>query len=368
MRRGMTDLRPTGWLIPTGLILLSLVPMLAGAVRLAELAGGAEVTPDNARFFAMPVPVVLHIVGASVYCVAGRVPVRARAAPPADSAGTAAAGRLLVPCGLDRGAVRAVDDRVLRRCRPATATSLDGVAARLRLGHGRLPSCSASPPIRRRDIARHRAWMMRGYAIGLGAGTQAFTHVPWMLLVGAPGGIARALLMAAGWVINLAVAEWVIRRRRTGHSERQAGFRTRVTEPVRTVHLGPPGRRCGTRRAGGPTRRRPLTRRPGTAWSAGSGRTRGSCCRWVRRWCWSSGSGPGPSATRSARRPRARPAGRAALPHGAGRRAGAPDRGPSTAGETGGPDQPRAVRVLSAVLRAAGGGGAALFDQPVTGP
>ena len=30
--------------------------------------------------------------------------------------------------------------------------------------------------IRRRDIARHRAWMIRGYAIGLGAGTQALTH------------------------------------------------------------------------------------------------------------------------------------------------------------------------------------------------
>lgn len=30
--------------------------------------------------------------------------------------------------------------------------------------------------IRRRDIAAHRAWMIRAYAIGLGAGTQAFTE------------------------------------------------------------------------------------------------------------------------------------------------------------------------------------------------
>ena len=29
--------------------------------------------------------------------------------------------------------------------------------------------------IRRRDIARHRAWMIRSYAIGLVAGTQVFT-------------------------------------------------------------------------------------------------------------------------------------------------------------------------------------------------
>jgi hypothetical protein len=66
--------------------------------------------------------------------------------------------------------------------------------------------------IRRGDVARHRAWMLRGYAIGMGAGTQVLTNVPWVLLVGPPDGVIRALLMAAGWVINLAVAEHLIRR------------------------------------------------------------------------------------------------------------------------------------------------------------
>jgi hypothetical protein len=69
--------------------------------------------------------------------------------------------------------------------------------------------------IRRRDIPRHRAWMARGYAIGLGAGTQVLTHLPWMLLAGQPNGLGRALLMLAGWVINLAVVEWALRRRPT---------------------------------------------------------------------------------------------------------------------------------------------------------
>jgi hypothetical protein len=32
--------------------------------------------------------------------------------------------------------------------------------------------------IRRRDYASHGAWMMRGYAIGLGAGTRVLTHLP----------------------------------------------------------------------------------------------------------------------------------------------------------------------------------------------
>ena len=67
--------------------------------------------------------------------------------------------------------------------------------------------------IRRRDIAWHRAWMIRGYAIALGAGTQVLTNVPWLLFVGKPEGLSRALLMAAGWLINVGVAEWIIRRR-----------------------------------------------------------------------------------------------------------------------------------------------------------
>lgn len=66
--------------------------------------------------------------------------------------------------------------------------------------------------IRRRDVARHQVWVTRGYAIGLGAGTQALVHLPWLFLAAAPQQLGRALLMAAGWVINLAVAEWSLRR------------------------------------------------------------------------------------------------------------------------------------------------------------
>ncbi len=52
-----------------------------------------------------------------------------------------------------------------------------------------------------------------GYALGLGAGTQALTHLPWFLFPGLQGELTRALLMGAGWIINLAVAEAVIRNR-----------------------------------------------------------------------------------------------------------------------------------------------------------
>jgi hypothetical protein len=67
--------------------------------------------------------------------------------------------------------------------------------------------------IRRGDITTHSAWMTRAYAIGLGAGTQVFTFLPWTLFFGQPGQVMHTVLMGAGWVINLAVAEVVIRRR-----------------------------------------------------------------------------------------------------------------------------------------------------------
>jgi hypothetical protein len=76
--------------------------------------------------------------------------------------------------------------------------------------------------IRRRDFAAHGAWMTRAYAIGLGAGTQVLTHLPWFVLVGKPGEQARAVLMGAGWVINLAVAEWAIRRGASGRDAARA--------------------------------------------------------------------------------------------------------------------------------------------------
>jgi hypothetical protein len=67
--------------------------------------------------------------------------------------------------------------------------------------------------IRRRDVSGHRAWIIRGYAIGQGAGTQALVGLPWFLIAGKPGDLENALMLGACWIINLLVAEWIIRRR-----------------------------------------------------------------------------------------------------------------------------------------------------------
>ena len=65
-----TKARSAKWLV-AALLVLSAIPITAGAFRLTQLAGGAVITPANARFFASPLPVVLHIFSVSVYAILG---------------------------------------------------------------------------------------------------------------------------------------------------------------------------------------------------------------------------------------------------------------------------------------------------------
>jgi hypothetical protein len=198
------------WLVPAALIILSAIPVAAGAFRLTQLAGGAAITPANARFFASPLPVVLHIVSVTLFSLLGAfqfVPSLRRR----RHGWHRAAGRLLIPCGL----VAALSGLWMSHFYPWPDG--DGVilyGLRLLFGSAMLISLLlGGAAIWRRDFVEHGAWMLRGYAIGLGAGTQVLTNLPWVLLFGAPDEFPRALLMGAGWVINLAVAEWIIRRR-----------------------------------------------------------------------------------------------------------------------------------------------------------
>ncbi|WP_245765772.1 DUF2306 domain-containing protein [Nonomuraea jiangxiensis] len=197
-----------GWLVPTGLILLVLVPVLAGAVRLAELAGLGGPAAD-----ASSVPLVVHIVAVTVYGLVGafQFSPRFRRRRPGWHRG---AGRVLVGCGL-AGALSGLWLTLFSALPPQDA----GLVAVFRLVFGSAMFGSlvlGLAAVRRRDLRRHRAWMIRAYAIGLGAGTQAVTLGAWFAVHGPPDAFTRALLLGAAWMINLAVAEWVIRRGQRG--------------------------------------------------------------------------------------------------------------------------------------------------------
>jgi uncharacterized membrane protein len=210
-RPGKSKPRAKWLLLPLGLILLSAIPLAAGAFRLSELAGGAEITPANARFFASPLPVVLHIVAAGLYAVLGAFQFVSRLWQ-RGLRWHRLAGRFVVLCGL----IVALSALWMTLFYPWPAG--DGVLLywfRLLFGTGMLVSIVLGfAAIRRGNVKQHRAWMTRAYAIGLGAGTQPLTLIAGEIIAGPPNELSRALLMGAGWAINLAVAEWAIRRSR----------------------------------------------------------------------------------------------------------------------------------------------------------
>lgn len=65
------DSGAANWLIPLGLLALAFIPIAGGAFRLTTLVGQAEITSVNARFFASPIPVVLHIVSVTLFSILG---------------------------------------------------------------------------------------------------------------------------------------------------------------------------------------------------------------------------------------------------------------------------------------------------------
>jgi uncharacterized membrane protein len=196
------------WFVPIGLLLLCVVPVLAGCVRMAQLASGV-VTPENARFFASPLPVIVHVASVTLFCVIGAfqfVPsLRVK------NKWHRSIGRMLVPFGL----ASAVTGLWMAHfyALPASDGSILYVE-RLIVGAAMLIAlCLGVMAIRRRELhpsselddARLRHWHGGWHA---SADQCALGFVGRSALCN-----TRAALMAAGWVINVAVVEWLIRLR-----------------------------------------------------------------------------------------------------------------------------------------------------------
>jgi uncharacterized membrane protein len=197
--------------VVAGLLLLAFVPVLAGSVRLTMLAGGAVATPETARFVSAPVPVVIHIVSVSIYALLGAFQFAAgiRRKHPAWHR---RAGRVLVVAGI-AAALSGLWMAQFYAIVPADHPI--GHLFRMLAGSAMLGSILIGfAAIRRGDVGTHQDWMRRAYAIGMGAGTQVFVILPPTLIFGPQAPLPYALEMGLAWAINIAVAEWLIARRR----------------------------------------------------------------------------------------------------------------------------------------------------------
>ena len=200
--------RFAGLPLPAWLIMLSSVPLLGGVARLLHLSSSDPPAAEALRFAIAPLPVTLHIIAATFYCLVGAFQF--------DSglqcrwlALHRLLGRLTVVCGLVVGLTglwmtlaseipSGLQGELLRVVRVAVAASM---VAFLVLG---------VMAIRAGQVRRHLAWMARAYALVQGAGTQALLLLPPTLAFGEITGLVRDLAMTAAWLLNLWVVEWVL--------------------------------------------------------------------------------------------------------------------------------------------------------------
>ncbi|MBX7099627.1 MAG: DUF2306 domain-containing protein [Myxococcaceae bacterium] len=201
---------PGAWRTPLWLLALSVVPMLGGVARLTNLATAAP-TPDTARFFDSPVPVVVHIVGSTLFAVLGAFQFSAglrRRWPRWHRVG----GRIAAAGGFLSGLTGTW--MTLAYAIPRALQGPPILVTRLLVGPAvMLFIVLAVRAILRRDVVAHEAWMIRAYALAQGAGTQAVLLGPSMLLFGELTHGPRDALMVLAWLINVVVAEALVRAR-----------------------------------------------------------------------------------------------------------------------------------------------------------
>lgn len=223
--------------VPALLLALSVVPALGGVVRFMSMSGNTPVTPDNARFVHAPVPIIIHVIAATLYCLLGAfqfTPVFRTRWPGLHRR----AGRVLALCGILAGATGFWMTAFYR-----IPTTLQGPilhVVRLVVASGMVASILiAWSSILNKQVARHEAFMIRAYALGQGAGTQVLVLMPWMLISGESGGLTRDLLMTLSWTINIVVAEWIIGSRKRAQRKTASPFALRTSrEPLAALRSG----------------------------------------------------------------------------------------------------------------------------------
>ena len=222
---------------PRRVWLMLLVAIVAGAVLVAPYAlldvGSSRIEVDGGLHYAL---LVTHIFTATVALVLG--PLQFVPAIRARRRWHRRIGRTYLFAGVLPSAVAAVPVALLSG-RIVTQVGLVIVAIGWLVTAG-----AAVRAIRRGDVTAHRAWMTRNYALTFLAVTARIV-VPFLLLTGlATGAIARADAAAAvtalipvgqiaGCVINLVVAEVLIRRARRGRTASGSPRAARVRETAR---------------------------------------------------------------------------------------------------------------------------------------
>ena len=196
---------------PTPLVLAlafcTFIPVMMAAVRVVQIPLGA-LPEDSLRLAAVPVAFFLHALAGVLFGLLGPLQF-ARALRRRFGKLHRLAGRVFVLAGAGMALsgvalllqVESIATGLLDAARGTFGLAL---IAALALGVAAARGC---------DMPRHRAWMIRAYAIGMGQGTVALVMFPLYLVTGEPPtGLTTDIVVVSMWLLNIALGEWVIRR------------------------------------------------------------------------------------------------------------------------------------------------------------
>lgn len=202
-------IRAVGRPVPLLLVLAlcTAIPVMMAAIRVVQIPLGA-VPEDSLRLAVMPVAFFLHALAGVLFGVLGPMQF-VRALRRRFGTLHRVAGRVFVLAGV----VLALSGLALLLQVESIATGLLDAARAvfgLALGAALLLGVAAA---RARAMPRHRAWMIRAYAIGMGSGTAAPILFPaYLMHREPPTGLTTDIVVVGLWLLTMAVGEWVARR------------------------------------------------------------------------------------------------------------------------------------------------------------
>ncbi|MEL6250833.1 MAG: DUF2306 domain-containing protein [Bacteroidota bacterium] len=208
----------SGWLGPILLLLLGSLNILSGAFQLDSIFQGPDLPieeTESPHYHLTPFPIVVHIITGIIFNLLGPLqfaPAILKKWPQYHKW----MGRILALSALGV----AFTGMWMNEVFPVFGGFLKYSGVHLSAIGLVLSICLSIRFILRKNVHKHRIWMMRAIALGLGPATQRLIILPVFFAFGLPSELTIGLLVWGGYIINLGFVEWLFFKERNGQSNR----------------------------------------------------------------------------------------------------------------------------------------------------
>jgi uncharacterized membrane protein len=187
------------------LIIMSAISRLIGVGEF--LATGETADPDNRHYASHLLVTLLHLIPGTFFIVLGPLQfvsaIRNR-----WPAFHRVLGRLLVICGL----MTAVTALVMNATFPPVGGTAKSIAVVMFSLFDIAAFAIAWRAIMKGQVAKHRDWMIRAYAILLSVSTARFFFIPYFIFYGMPNNLVIDTGMCSAFLVNWVMAEVIINK------------------------------------------------------------------------------------------------------------------------------------------------------------